>query len=487
MLTYELAKQSAESLYVQLYRCIRHDIEQGILGKGEQLPSKRALAQHLGVSLITVEGAFRQLIAEGYVRTEPRRGSFVCAVSAPASIQKPDASTTPQEQRESTDDDQEDASLLADLTGVTPPVGLFPYAAWARTMRTVLSTETERTMLEAAGAQGSVQLRRAIAQHLKGFRGMDVHPDQVVIGSGAQSLYGLVVQLLGRTRTFAIEDPGYPRLRQIYQSNDVIVQTVRLDEHGPVLDELERTGASVLHCMPSHQFPTGLTTPVGRRQCILQWAANSDGGLRRYVIEDDFDCEFRMAGRPIPALSTMDAHERVIYANTFTKTLGAAFRIGYVVLPPHLADAFRDRLGFYACTVGALEQLTLARFISSGQYERHVNRQRTSFRRIQETLVRALGATPAGEHLRFRNVGAGLHFLMEVEGLPHNAEDRIADDAHAKGVALAPLGRYVVHDRPTRTAAFVMSFASVDEGSISLIADTVSDAICAQQQRFARV
>ena len=346
--------------------------------------------------------------------------------------------------------------------------GVFPYAAWARTLRRVLADESERTVLEASGPQGSPRLRAAIAAHLRGFRGMEVHPDQIVIGSGAQSLYGLLVQLLGRNLAYGVEDPGYPRLTRIYESNDVAVRPIALDGEGPVLEALERARIDVLHCTPSHQFPTGITVPVSRRRSLLEWAqsgvaAPEDGAAAReirgrsvkassaqsrYLIEDDFDCEFRMAGRPVPPLAALDGAGRVIYANTFSKTLGGAFRIGYMVLPEALAERFRDRLGFYACTVGALEQLTLARFMESGDYERHVNRQRTRYRRRLSALIDVPAASSAGDHLHFANAGAGLHFLMEVRSVEGDErdsatfEERVARRAAIRGVRLAPLGRY---------------------------------------------
>lgn len=394
---------------------------------------------------------------------------------------------------------------------------MFPYAAWARTLRRVLADESERTVLEASGPQGSSRLRAAIAAHLRGFRGMEVHPDQIVIGSGAQSLYGLLVQLLGRNLAYGVEDPGYPRLTRIYESNDVAVRPIALDGEGPVLEALERARIDVLHCTPSHQFPTGITVPVSRRRSLLEWAqsgvaAPEDGAAAReirgrsvkassarsrYLIEDDFDCEFRMAGRPVPPLAALDGAGRVIYANTFSKTLGGAFRIGYVVLPEELAERFRDKLGFYTCTVGALEQLTLARFMESGDYERHVNRQRTRYRRLLGALTEALAASPAGSCLRFANVGAGLHFLMEVgigagdergegaksaEGDSVAFEERVARRAAVRGVRLAPLSRYRFNDRGTsrRRPAFVMNFSSVKEETIPEVAGIVSEAVMAE-------
>lgn len=620
MLTYVLNRGGETSLYEQLYRALRADIESGALAAGARLPSKRAFAKHLGVSVVTVEGALDQLVAEGYVRAVPRSGFYVqeigpnlasfSRVSTRETVKSPSkagfegksalgvakmgvsgnddvetleklatkdesfciacgkgdvsgarggfrgeaslcGSATKIRSNASIEDDRAECGAswcgqngagrkwLADFTGATAPEGVFPYAAWARTLRRVLADESERTVLEASGPQGSPRLRAAIAAHLRGFRGMEVHPDQIVIGSGAQSLYGLLVQLLGRNLAYGVEDPGYPRLTRIYESNDVAVRPIALDGEGPVLEALERACIDVLHCTPSHQFPTGITVPVSRRRALVEWAYGtseksesvlaprvSDGPSRpseakwdpenalvdecgsgkvggmletrsRYLIEDDFDCEFRMAGRPVPTLATLDGAGRVIYANTFSKTLGGAFRIGYVVLPEELAERFRDKLGFYTCTVGALEQLTLARFMESGDYERHVNRQRTRYRRLLGALTEALAASPAGSCLRFANVGAGLHFLMEVgigagdergegaksaEGDSVAFEERVARRAAVRGVRLAPLSRYRFNDRGTsrRRPAFVMSFSSVKEETIPEVAGIVSEAVMAE-------
>lgn len=475
MLTYELARGQGDCLYLQLYRSIRDDIENGAIASGERLPSKRALARHLNVSVMTVEGAYNQLVAEGYVYPEPRRGFFACDVNEGYGHVQPGAHE-PVPHLETRD--AHDGELLADLTGATAPAGVFPYAAWARAMRKVLSDESERTLLRAGEARGSYELRCAIVDYLRGYRGMEAHPDQVVVGSGAQSLYGLVIQLLGRSRTYALEDPGYPRLASIYRSNDVGLVTVGLDERGPIVGQLVQSGASVLHCMPSHQFPTGITTAVGRRRELLAWASHGDN--ERYLIEDDYDCEFRMEGQPVPALKSLDGNERVIYTNTFTKTLGSAFRIGYMVLPMHLAQRFGERLGFYTCPVGALEQLTLARFIESGEYERHVNRQRTHFRKIQTALVKELMREDAQGRLRFRSVGSGLHFVMEIAGEHINIdayEQVVASRARERGVALAPMGRFDLGGCVREHPAFVMSYASLEEEVIPEVARIIVESL----------
>ena len=372
MLTYVLNRGGETSLYEQLYRALRADIESGALATGARLPSKRAFAKHLGVSVVTVEGALDQLVAEGYVRAVPRSGFYVQEIGPNlASFSRVSTSRAAKSSSECASEDKSalgvakmgfredgvetlekfatkdeffciacgkgmfrgrvgfrgEASLCGNATkiratrasGMTGPnaghlerskrcrMGHLGAARMApdangspisrsdgagrgvlrgvgTTLRRVLADESERTVLEASGPQGSPRLRAAIAAHLRGFRGMEVHPDQIVIGSGAQSLYGLLVQLLGRDLAYGVEDPGYPRLTRIYESNDVAVRPIALDGEGPVLEALERARIDVLHCTPSHQFPTGITVPVSRRRSLLEWNRTNQRGIRRRAL-----------------------------------------------------------------------------------------------------------------------------------------------------------------------------------------------------------
>ena len=474
MLTYQLERgPGAATLQGQLYALVRRDVEGGALGAGERLPSKRAIARHLGVSVVTVEAAYGQLVAEGYLEARPRSGYFAADIPRPPHTPAPTAPAAP---TASALPATSAAPIFADFSGATPAAGAFPYAAWARTIRRVLADESERTLLAASGPQGSRALREALAAHLRGLRGMEVDPGQIVVGAGAQTLYHLLVQLLGRHRRFAVEDPGYPRLAATYRAEGAEVAPVALDGEGPSVAALRASGATVLHCMPSHQFPTGLVTPARRRHELLAWAAEEPG---RYLVEDDYDCEFRMAGRPLPALQSSDAAERVIYLNTFTKSLGAAFRIGYMVLPPHLARAFARDLDFHACTVGALEQAALARLIASGDYERHVNRLRARCRRVRDALLAALRATPAGRagRLAFEHVDAGLHFVLRVPGMDAAAQERLVRAALARGVRMAPLSSYALGstDAPSLTGRFLMAYGSVREEDAAEAARVIGD------------
>ncbi len=532
MLSYDIIEHGDTPLYEQLYQHIRHDIAHGAIAPGEKLPSKRALAKHLGVSVITVEGAYNQLVAEGYVVARQRSGYFACDLAPAAKGSSLPEVPRAKEPDRQLDESREDADaevgniptrratragarpataptwqptptsasnagaalaaapdpapVLADLTRSSTATALFPYAAWAKTMRETLSTETSETLAQAASAAGSLHLRQAIAHHLRTTRGMDVQPRQIVIGAGSQTLYQLIIQLLGRRQRYAVEDPGYPLLSRMYRGNGVEVRPIPLDDQGIDVEALRASGAQVAHVMPSHQFPTGIITTAARRRQLLNWARENDaqthggrtGGGRadsgRFIIEDDYDSEFRMAGRPVPTLFSIDAARRVLYVNSFAKTLGDAFRLAYLVLPEHLVEPFEENLGFYSNTVSPIDQLTLARFIESGRYERHVNRLRTKARQAQNALVQALRESPLGERLTFRGLDGGLHFLMQVKDA--RTEAQLAAAAAREGVILAPLGTFREDGRQEGLPSFVARFDSISPDAAADIAAALTRA-----------
>ena len=321
MLTYSMEDRGGLPLYEYLYQRIRADILEGALATGERLPSKRALAEHLRVSVITVEIAYYHLVAEGYVHTLPKRGFFVSPVArvptaaAPAAIAPEPAAPV----------------WRLDLSRNQADTSRFPVATWARLTRQVLS---EGVFLAPVPHQGLLALRQAIADDLRDFKGMAVLPEQIVIGAGAEYLYLLLAQLLAPdgNAVFAVEDPGYPKIRQVYGKCGVRCRPVPLDRKGMDLEALTASGAAVAHISPAHHYPTGLVTPIGRRQALLRWAEDRGG----YIIEDDYDSEFRFTGRPIPTLQSIDSGGRVIYMNTFSQTISPSLRVGFMVLPPRL-------------------------------------------------------------------------------------------------------------------------------------------------------
>ena len=420
MLTYELKKSPGVPLYEALYRCIRADILSGRLKPGQKLPSKRALAQNLEVSKITVEGAYGQLLAEGYIRAIEKKGYFVedIPLSAAEAIPLPAVPS-------------ESVPPLLDLTG--GGTEKFPFSVWSRLQREVMLDYGEKLLLPLPN-QGIEPLRRAIAEHLHAFRAMTVDPDNILIGAGTDFLYNLLIQLLGRDKIYAVEDPGYGKIHKIYSAGGVRCISIPMDHEGVLPAAL--ADAQVLHLSPAHHFPTGLVTSVPRRRELLQWAKEQGG----YIIEDDYDSEFRFDAHPKPTLQSLDSNGRVIYMNTFSKSLAPSIRISYMVLPPGLMADFRTRLGFYSCTVSSFEQYTLARFLSRGYFEKHINRMRKYYKMRRNQVVSALNRCAIAPKLTIREEDAGLHFLLQVDTALTDTE--LTAYCEARGIRVRALSSY---------------------------------------------
>lgn len=444
MLTYDMDQRGEESLYAYLYDCMRADIENGSIAAGEKLPSKRKLADHLGVSIVTVEGAYRQLIAEGYVESRARRGYFAAHISssntraltkgdgvAPAGTFMPDAF-----EHKGEEELVFSPSYAFDLSKGQLPESLFPLASWSKALRDTLTQEPASALVGESDPLGCMALRDGISRYLRQTRGLVAPPENIVVGSGAQTLYNLIVQLIGRNRTVGVEDPGYPRLRRVYGANSVRLSPIPLDASGVSMASVHAAGVDTLHITPSHQFPTGIVTSVSRRHELLGWATEVPG---RYIIEDDYDCEFRLAGRPIPTLQGIDASERVIYTNTFSKSLGSAFRIAYMVLPDHLARRYRGEMAFYSCTVPAIDQLALARFMQRGEFERHVNRLRTHARDVRDAFLATLKESLPQGSFTVAGHDAGLHFVL---GFPEIDDARFAESLAENSVRMPSLREF---------------------------------------------
>ena len=439
MLTYDLEKRGELPRYDYLYRCIKGDILSGRLGPGERLPSKRALAAHLGTAVATVENAYAQLLAEGYLVSRQRAGYYVAQVESragsacPAEVGTCGAEAGPWGERRG--GEAPPRPWLLDLRGSGGGIEGFPFSVWARLTRRVLS-ERGPALLRAVPHSGVPELREALARHLYELRGIRARPEQIVVGAGAEYLYNLLVQLLGRERVYGLEDPGYSKAGRVYALNEAQCRFLPVDGAGVPPEALEGSGVQVLHLSPNHQFPTGAVTPIPRRQAMLRWAGAGD----RYLIEDDYDSEFRFSGRPIPPLQSIDQGGKVLYLNTFSRTLAPSLRIGYLVLPPALVGRYREKLGFYACTVPAIEQHTLALFLSEGYFESHLNRMRVFYRGRRDRVLEAVWNSPLASRCRPLREEAGLHFLLELDT---NVPDReLARRGEEAGLRLSFLTDY---------------------------------------------
>ena len=448
MLTYTLEKRNRESLYEQLYRCIREDILSGRLRSGERLPSKRTLAQHLEVSIITVKNAYEQLLAEGYIHARQRCGYFVSEVERPPEIRQPAHSMCAQPEKEQ-------GWFLDFASGAMDPA-YFPFTVWARLMRQTI-LEQDKGLLRAAPYNGAAELRVAIAGYLRQFRGMRVDPEQIIVGAGTELLYHMIIELLGRDKCYAVEDPGYSKIAAIYESNRVQVQYVGIDEAGLSVSELRRHTAQVVHISPTHHYPTGTVMPIGRRQELLRWAAEKPD---RYILEDDYDSEFRFVGRPIPSLYSTDENQRVVYLNTFSKTIAPSIRISYMILPPRLMEVYREKLGFYACTVSGFEQYTLAKFMAQGRYEQHLSRMKARYRQKRDAVIAMLRSSPLADRVEIMEQDAGLHFLVRLDTrLPDAA---LRSRAAEQGVRLALLSDYYSARSSAPQHIVVVNYSGID-------------------------
>ena len=512
MLTYDLRSRGTSSLYEFLYQSIREDIARGRIPCGTKLPSKRNLAQHLDIGVATVTAAYDQLITEGFVRTEQRRGYFVEDVSEfrckPVTPQfrglnnegeksidsESDARDTTTEgvaadAGRRVDGDRETGNNPADAVRVDAPaaetsqaierardpeyfvdlkanrtsVSLFPATVWGRYMREALSLPSDN-LLRSIPFNGLPELRRAIASYLRRTRGMDASPDCIIIGAGSEYLYGRLLQMLGPTTTFAMENPGYRKFAAISKAFGNPWRPVPIDESGLLVDELEESGADVVHVSPANHFPTGIVMPIKRRLELFEWANRA---RKRYIIEDDYDSEFRYSGRLIMPLFADDASDKVIYLNAFSKTMVPSLRISYMVLPPKLLARYVDTMSFYSCTVSSFEQYALARFIDEGHLERHINRTRNFYRRQREAVLREIAQSPLAEisHVEERN--AGTHFLLYVR--TSLAHDQVRQRGAEQGLNISLFNDYLLRDGDGLSERTTKRFKKYSNGETALV------------------
>lgn len=400
-ITIGLEKDKGAPLYQQIYAHIAGEIMAGALGRGGKLPSKHALAEHLGVSKNTVEEAYAMLLQEGYIYSRPRSGYYVSAVR-----------------------------YRYDFRTNAVDIPSFPYKLWAKLSREVLYTGAD--LLSGGDPRGDLCLRESIAQYLHQFRGVQCQPGQIVIGAGVEYLLTLLAALLPEDAVYALENPGYGKTALVLQGAGRQTVPIDLDAAGLPPEALEASGADIAYITPSHQFPTGAILPVGRRSALLAWAAEKPG---RYVIEDDYNSEFHFSARPIPAIQGLDTRGRVIYLSTFSRILAPSTRIAYMVLPMELMEAFRRRLGYYSSTVSRFEQHTLTKFIAGGHLARHLNRVKNIYRHRRDlltTLLRERGGKVSGD-------GAGIHLLCQLDA-PTMA--RVLENAARGQIRVAQLADY---------------------------------------------
>ena len=465
MLTYSLDEKGTKPIYEFLYECIKNDILSGNLAAEEKLPSKRSFAKNLGISIITVENTYSQLAAEGFIYSLPQKGFFVANIKSIVQKKNQPAENYAEEKT------LRHKKYEIDFTGNQTASGNFPFSIWAKLMREVL-TQRQNDLMKTPPAGGIYELREAIATHLRDFRGMKVSLQQIIIGAGTEYLYGLLIQFLGFDKHYGVENPGYGKIAKIYKSHNVKCSFINMDKAGVCIDELAKTSTDVIHISPSHHFPTGIVMPINRRYELLAWAASKSS---HYIIEDDYDSEFRFSGRPIPTLQSIDISGKVIYMNTFTKTLASTIRISYMVLPNNLAKDFHSKLGFYSCTVPTFEQFTLAAFIRDGYFEKHINRMRKLYHTKRDLIINALQNNNYADKIEISEEDSGLHFLMRLHS--DICDSNFLERLEKHGIKMLPLSSYYKNPPEEAQHYFVVNYTSVVQEKITEAIERIFDCI----------
>ena len=460
--TLTLDSRGRGPMYDQLYRAVAAAIRAGEVGHGEKLPSKRELCARLGVSRSTVETAYELLRAEGYVEARPRSGFYAAEyVSGPEGGTGDGPAFAHRAEAPAAEEGRNHPDSPFSTSAVD--VSSFPYASWAKLYKEVVYNSPE--LLQRGDPRGEAGLRSALAGLLSEYRGVRCSPEQVVVGSGMETLTDQLLTLLGSDAVYAMEDPGYPALERSLRSRGCRICYVPMDEAGMDGEALQASGATVAYLTPSHQFPLGITMPASRRSRLLHWAA-AEGG---WIIEDDYDSEFRYGGRPISSMQGMDRGGRVIYAGTFSRSLAPAIRLAYMVLPRELLGRWQSLFGRQQSTVSRYEQTVMARFLAEGFYARYIRRVGSLYGRRRDALLKALSRI---DGLTVSGAEGGIHLLLT---LPRYSEQELLSRAAAAGLPMRGLSEFCRRAAP-RPSTLVAGYGGLPTGRIQELSQALAAA-----------
>lgn len=462
MLTYNLLDRGSMPIYEYLYQCIKEDILQGRIRAGDKLPSKRNFAKHLGISTATVENAYSQLLLEGYVTSVEKSGFFV--------MQLDNSQRTSEKRPPQSLEEEFEYSYFSDLRSNRLQRANFPFSTWAKLMRNTISTYDE-ALLKTVPYNGIYELRETLCEYLRDNKGMHVEPYQIFVGSGTEYLYSRLIQLFGTDAKWAIENIGNQKIANIYDMYNARWSFVDTDEKGPLTDSLLQEASNIVHISPANNFPLGSVMQVKRRQELLSWAYESSD---RFILEDDYDSEFRYRGAPVAPIFSMDTEGKVIYLNTFSKTLIPSLRISFMVLPRILVEKYQKKLSFYSGTVSSMEQYTLAHFIREGYYERHINHMRNYFRSIRDGLIGALERSDLKEIATIVEPSAGTHFLLQLQ--TEKSDRELTESILRQDIEVAALSEYLL-TKSQDTHTLVINYCGIHKERIEETVERLARAV----------
>lgn len=450
-LTINLEAATRQPLYEQIYEYLKSEIQKGNLSSEEKLPSTRALANHLQVSRSTIDVAYEQLIAEGYIYAVPCKGYFVNRIEGLYYMENKKL----QYEEEQV---QKVSSYFVDFKTTGIDLDSFPHNTWRKLSRDVL-LDYEQELFHMGDAKGEWSFRKTICNYLHHSRGVDCEPEQVIIGAGNEYLLFLISRILGK-RNVAMESPTHKQAYHVLKSLEQTIHMVSMDEEGICVDKLEESAADVVYVMPSHQFPLGVLMPLKRRMELLAWAAKKE---ERYIIEDDYDSEFRYKGKPIPALQGYDRKDKVIYLGTFSKSIAPALRISYMVLPKNLVKVFEENCQNYSSTVSRVDQMIVNEFISKGYYERHLNKMRGIYKGKHDALIN--GLKPLKNIVKIEGENTGVHIVLKI--LNGKTEEEMIECAKRIGIRVYGISQYYISNEDSIEQRLILGYANVKEQNIS--------------------
>jgi len=446
-----LSIESSEPIYEQIYSYIKDEIRAGRLPCHEKLPSTRALARNMQLSRSTIEMAYDQLVAEGYLEAEPYRGYYVAQIENLYMMSPPEkkAEHSPQ---------VVEAHCLYDFSPRGIDLENFPYHLWRKITKDILN-DANKDLFGSGMHKGDYELRLVISEYLHRARGVNCTPNQLIIGAGNEYLFMLLYQILEQDGVqVAMENPTYKQAYRVLAGLGCRIIPVSMDSYGIQVSQLGKTKAKIVYVTPSHQYPLGIVMPIKRRMELLAWAMEEEG---RYIIEDDYDSEFRYKGKPIPSLQGVDKAGKVIYIGTFSRAIAPAIRVSYLVLPAELMQRYDSKYGFYSCTVSRIDQATITSFLRDGYFERHLNRMRANYKAKHDVILNEIrkldGFFISGEN-------AGIHLLLTSE--KGHKEQELIEQAQKKGVQVYGLSEYFIGEYREQKATVILGYANMSLGDI---------------------
>ena len=468
---FNLQKKGEKPIYEYLYENIRDEIISGKLKSGDKLPSRRQMALDNGIAEITVANAYAQLVTEGYIESREKSGYFVSRdieLIPETGIKPHKEEPCPVKRFLCKKKEQAASRKQINLSNSGLPEETFPFDTWSKLARRILS-EDRGECIKAPEVRGLQTLRESIAGYLERSRGFRPDPEHIIVGPGTEYLCNILLSLIDKDAAVALEDPGYRNIGRLFEGSGHECFHIPVDENGLIATSLKGNGIKLLHVSPSHHFPLGHVMSAPRRAALVAWATDENA----WIAEDDYDSEFRFEGRPVPPIASYDP-DRVIYMNTFSRTLSPSIRIAYMVLPEELYELFMEKYMYHSGSVSTLEQLTLASFISEGYYERHLNRVRNYYKKRKKAIFDIAMEDEISECFEIEGDGSGMTFILKSRT---ESGDEFVDTLKKNGVMLNPLKDYCFTESELSDNRYVVNFGYVNEEQFKIAAHIMCRAL----------